>query len=582
MHRFYKKLACLLLALLLLLTGGCSPSEKELLPSETEMLLPEERPQALFLPYDEKGELLRSGRDADGNYGMVSSANAYATKAGLDVLKAGGNAIDAAVAVAFAIGTVESYYSGLGGGGFMLIHFGETGENTCIDFRERAPMDAGPELWPRTKNGDFASDYQMIGGPSIAVPGQVKGLLYALEKYGTLDRKTVIAPSIRLAEEGFLVAPFMVERLTDAYSLYTYTPETARIYMKDGLPYSVGDLYKNPDLGKTLRAISEKGEAGFYAGEVAEAIVSEARAYGSPMTLEDLEDYSVEEKPCLTGTYRGYTVVVPPLPAGGTAVLECLNILENFDVGSLEANSPDYIHMLSECFKLVFADRKAYMGDEGESEALLSKAYAKVQAERIDLQAASAYSEGDPYATNSGNTTHFSVADRFGNIVSVTQTNNGGSGITAPGTGVLLNNEMADFDPGEEGQNSIRGGKKPRSSMCPTLVLKEGEAFLSLGSPGSTRIITTVVQVLSHILDHHMDIQEAIDAPRFYDAAGTLSLEGRIPESTRAALMDMGHALEVRRDYDSYFGGVHGILRASKDSLRGGADPRRDGKAMGY
>ena len=541
----------------------------------------------VWLPYDENGNLKLDDRDATGTNGVVSSANYYASKIGTDIIQAGGNAIDAAVAVAFAMGTVESYYSGLGGGGFMTIRFAETGETTFIDFREVAPAAATPDTWPKDEDGNYVGYYQMIGGPSIAVPGQVKGMLYALEKYGTMSREEVISPAVDLAMNGFEVGAFMNEVLTESYDLYTYTDETAKIYMKDGLPYEVGEIYCNPELGETMQKIIDEGEDGFYSGEVAEAIVNTAQKYGCSITLEDLQNYEIQEKECSTGTYRGYEILSsPPSSSGGTIVVEALNILENFDVASMEVNSTEYIHLFSEAFKLAFADRGAYMADtnfvEVPLDGLTNKEYAATLAEQIDLTAAQTYTAGDPYVFHSGNTTHFSIMDKEGNMVAVTQTNNGGSGIVAEGTGVLLNNEMADFDTGEGKANSIEGGKRPLSSMSPTIVLKDGKPFMTVGSPGSTRIITTMVEVISHVIDHGMDIQEAIDTPRFYDSAGTISMETRIPEEVAQELEAMGHEVTRTKDWDTYYGGVHGVVMLEDGTLRGGADPRRDGKALGY
>lgn len=543
--------------------------------------------EEVWFPYDENGNIKRTDRDATGENGVVSSANYYASKIGTDIIASGGNAIDAAVAVAFAMGTVESYYSGLGGGGFMTIRFAETGETTFIDFREVAPAAATPDTWPKNENGEYVGYYEMIGGPSIAVPGQVKGLLYALEKYGTMDREQVIMPSVQLAENGFEVGAFMNEVLTESYNLYTYTDETAKIYYNDDLPYEVGDIYKNPELGQTMRDIIEYGEDGFYSGRVAQSIVDTANEYGCAITMEDLKNYEVEEKPCATGSYRGYEILSsPPSSSGGTIVVEALNILENFDVASMEVNSPEYIHLFSEAFKLAFADRGQYMADtdfiEVPLDGLTSKDYAKTLAEKIDLKKAQEYTAGDPYAFHSGNTTHFSIMDKEGNMVAVTQTNNGGSGVTAVGTGVLLNNEMADFDTGWGKSNSIEGGKHPLSSMSPTIVLKDGKPFMTVGTPGSTRIITTITQVISHVIDHEMDIQEAIDTPRFYDTSGEIKMETRIPEETAKVLESMGHTVSRTKDWDIYFGGVHGVVMTADGLLRGGADPRRDGKALAY
>lgn len=543
-----------------------------------------------WLPYDENGELKLTERDAEGENGVVSSANYYASKIGSDIIAKGGNAVDAAVAVGFAMSTVESYYSGLGGGGYMMIRFADTGENVFLDFRETAPTGANPDWWPKKDDGEYVGYYEMqIGPQGIAVPGYVKGMMYALENYGTMDREEVLSPAVELAELGFPVGAFMNSVLLDEYDWYTYTDETASIYYdKDKLPYDVGDIYTNPQLGATIRKIIDEGADGFYKGDVAKAIVDTCNKYGNTMTMEDLENYEVKVRVPVSGKYRGNTIISsPPSSSGGTSVIEILNILEGFDVSQYEINSPEYINLFAEAFKIAFADRAKYIADTDFTdvplEGLTSKDFAAKRASEIKLGSTQDYLAGEPYGFQGSNTTHFSVMDKEGNIVSVTQTNNGGSGITAEGTGVLLNGEMADFSTGEDNANSIEEGKRPLSSMSPTIILDENdEPFAAIGTPGSTRIITTMAQVISHLIDHNMDVQEAINEPRFFCNGGNLYMETRIPEEVSSELEGMGYTLSRTKDYDSYYGGVHGVVRMENGMLRGGADPRRDGKALGY
>ena len=360
-------------------------------------------------------------------------------------------------------------------------------------------------------------------------------------------------------------------------------------YYKDGgIPYEVGDIYTNPDLGTTIQKIIDEGVDGFYSGSVAESIVATANKYGNTMTMEDLQNYEVKVRTPVSGDYRGYTVISsPPSSSGGTSVIEILNILENFDVASYEVNSPEYINLFSEAFKIAFADRAEYIADTDFTdvplEGLQSKEFAAERASLIELGTTKDYLAGEPYGFQGSNTTHFSIMDKEGNIVSVTQTNNGGSGITAEGTGVLLNGEMADFSTGYDNANSIEAGKRPLSSMSPTIILdEEGNPYAALGSPGSTRIITTMAEVISHLLDHNMDIQEAIDTPRFFCSGAELYMETRIPESVSDELEAMGYTISRTMDYDTYYGGVHGVVKLDSGILRGGADNRRDGKALGY
>ena len=543
-----------------------------------------------WLPYDENGSLKLTERDAEGKNGVISSANYYASKIGERIIEQGGNAIDAAVAVGFAMSTVESYYSGLGGGGYMLVRFAETGETVFLDFRETAPANTNPDTWPKDANGNWAGDYSQAIGPwGIAVPGYVKGMMYALENYGTMSREEVLSPSVELAKKGFPVGAYMLECMTEHYNWYTFTDETQKIYYKeDGLPYEVGEIYTNPELGDTIQKIIDQGADGFYKGSVGESIIRTANKYGNTMTKEDLEGYEIKVRTPVSGNYRGYTVISsPPSSSGGTSVVEILNMLENFDVASLQINSPEYINLFTEAFKMAFADRNKYIADTDFTdvplEGLQSKDYAAQRAALIELGTTKDYEPGNPIDLCTGNTTHFSIMDKDGNIVSVTQTNNGGCGVTAEGTGVLLNGEMLDFTPGWGNANSIEGGKRPLSSMSPTIILdSNGEAYAALGTPGSTRIITTSALVISHLIDHKMDIQEAINAPRFFCNGGSLSMETRIPEDVSAALEEMGYTVSRTKDYDQWFGGFHGVVKLDDGTLRGGADIRRDGKALAY
>lgn len=542
-----------------------------------------------WLPYDENGQLKLTERDAEGKNGVVTSANYYASKIGADIIAKGGNAIDAAVAMGFAMSTVESYYSGLGGGGYMLVRFAKTGETVFLDFREKAPTGANPDWWPKQEDGSWGGYYDMQLCPQgIAVPGYVKGMMYALEKYGTMDRSTVLSPAVELAEKGFPVGAFMNSVLVDEYDWYTITEETAKIYYNEGLPYEVGEIYTNPELGATIRKIIDEGADGFYKGSVADAIIATCNKYGNTMTQEDLDSYEVKVRTPVSGNYRGYTIISsPPSSSGGTSVVEILNILENYDVASLEINSAEYMNLFAEAFKIAFADRAQYIADTDFTdvplEGLQSKEFAAERASLIELGTTKDYLAGEPYGFQGSNTTHFSIMDKEGNIVSMTQTNNGGSGYVAEGTGVLLNGEMADFSTGEGNANSIEVGKRPLSSMSPTIILDpDGNPFAAIGTPGSARIITTCAEMVSHLIDHKLDIQEAINLPRFFCNGGALYMETRIPEETAAELEAMGYTINRTKEYDSYYGGVHGVIKLEDGTLRGGADPRRDGKALAY
>lgn len=549
---------------------------------------------AVWQPYDAEGNPLRTDRDATGDNGVIACSNFYASQAGLAVLQEGGNAIDAAVAAAYALGVVEPFTSGLGGGGFMLIHSAQTGEDVFIDFREMAPAAATPAMWQLNAEGKVIGNQTAEGGKSVGVPGEVAGLEYALSTYGSMKREEVMQPAIDLAENGYLVSLNLNIAMQDSYKYMIKYPELGTYYLTElGLPYDVGSTLKNPDLAGTLRMIAKNGADAFYKGEVAEAFVETVQKYGGLITLEDMENYEVKLREPVSSTYRGYKVIsAPPASSGGTHLIEILNILENFDIGAMEINSAEYIHHFSEAFKLAFADRAAYMADtdfqDVPLEGLTSKDYAKMLAEKITDESQT-YTKDDPYKYQSGSTTHLSIADKAGNMVAVTKTINffWGSKVAIGGYGFIANDEMDDFAVGTESVNRIEGGKRPLSSMTPTILLDpEGNPFMTLGSPGATRIFPTVAQVISHVIDHGLDIQEAIDLPRFFDtAANNLMVEfgeNGIDPAVLEALAAMGHPVTERASWDNYFGGVQGILYTKEGPLRGGADPRRDGKALGY
>lgn len=529
-------------------------------------------------------------RDAKGENGVVASAKPEASEVGIEIMKKGGNAIDAAVATAFALGVVEPNASGLGGGGFMLIRFAETGEEVFLDFREVAPMLASEDMYELDEDGKVLNEEQTVGGKAAGVPGEVAGLLMALDKYGSMSREEVMQPAIDLAENGFLVTDNFSGIIVDNFEKINKFDATKEIYLKNGLPYEAGDTIKNPDLANTLRIIAEEGRDGFYKGEVAEDIVKTSQETGGIFTLEDLENYEVKVREPVKGTYKGYEIIsAPPSSSGGTHVIQLLNILENYDLKELGHNTTESLHLWSEACKLVFADRGEYMADTDFVDVplagLASKEYAKELTNKIDLNKAAKDVEfSDPYKYESGSTTHFSVMDKEGNIVAVTKTINYffGCGVTVQGRGFILNNEMDDFNAKPGTSNSIEPGKKPLSSMTPTIVLKEGKPFLALGSPGATRIIPTVAQIISNIIDHGMDVQEAINAPRMFDMRGTLAVEGRMDKEVIKGLEELGHEVDVRGDLDPYFGGAQCIMLEESGMLHGGGDPRRDGQAVGY
>ena len=536
--------------------------------------------------------------------GMVVAAHPLAAQAGVDVLRSGGNAVDAAVATAFALGVVEPYSSGLGGGGFMLILPGGNSADhssavAILDYREVAPAAASRDMYK--DHGKVVPGLSTVGHLAAGVPGTVAGLAQALETWGTMSLEQVMAPAIKYAEQGFEAdAKFYQASLYTLPHLRKYKA-SAKTLLNHGMPYAVGDIIKQPELAKTLRTIAEHGAEGFYKGWIAEAIAREMQENGGLITKEDLAGYKPRWRTPVTGTYRGYTIVsMPPPSSGGTHIIQMLNILEGYDLAAMGYESARGVHILAEAMRRAFADRAEYMGDPAFTDIpldmLLSKEYAAALRKNIDQERATPsadISPGNGYFPEGPSTTHLSVVDRYGGAVSLTQTVNTafGSCVVVPGTGILLNNEMDDFsaDPGTpnaygliQGEaNSIAPGKIPLSSMSPSMVFKDDELFLVIGSPGGPRIITTVLQVMINVIDFNMDIARAVSAPRIHHQwlPDKLLVEpARLGPAGRMKLLRMGHNL------GSYFmaGNAQAIIRHSGGDLQGYSDPRGVGRTMGY
>lgn len=547
---------------------------------------------------DENGNLKLTERDDVGENGMVTTANVYATMAGLEILEQGGNAVDAAIAISYALGVCEPNASGLGGGGFMNIHMAD-GSELVIDYREVAPMDQDAYTWldetGAVKNNGTANS---VGGLATGVPGTVAGMEYALEHFGSgkLTRQQIMQPAIDMAREGYKVGGTLAGAMNDYYDyMVTDYKVLGEYYLNDDMmPYEVGDTVTNEDLAATLELIAKGGKDAFYTGDVAQAIVDTVASYGGVLSMEDLASYEPAIREPVKGTYRGYQIVsCPPASSGGTHIVEVLNILENYDMASLGVNTAESMHLWSEALKACFADRGAYMADTAFADVplagLTSKEYAKTIADKITDQSQS-WDAGEPGAYEGNSTTAYSVADADGNIVSVTQTIEcfWGCKIAIPGYGFIMNDQLHDFDTNPESVNKLEGGKKPLSSMSPTIVLDEnGDAFMSVGSPGGLRIWPTVAQVISNVIDHGMNMQDAIDCARIYERGNADGIcyepagENAPTAEALAALEAQGHALTEKGAWDLFFGGCQGIL-FTDDGIEGGADPRRDGKAIGF
>lgn len=548
-----------------------------------------------FILWNADGSLTTTGRDATGENAVVAAGKYEASKIAVEIMKQGGNAVDAAVAVAFTLGLVEPNATGLGGGGFMTMRSAETGEIKFINFRECAPAAATPDMWQVDSEGKVIGGQNMSGGKAVGVPGTVAGMLYALENYGTLSCEEIVAPIIELAEKGVTVTPTLANDMSGTYDKLMLYSESGDIFLKDvdgiKLPYDVGDTFVNKDYAKTLRLIAEGGADVFYKGEIAEAMVAAVQKYGGLMTMEDLANYQVEVMEPVHGTYRGYDIYSSPSPSsGGTIILEILNILENFDIPSMDHDSAEKQHLVGSAFAMAYADRGEYMGDtkfvDVPINGLANKEYAAKLAAKIDPDTAMTnVLPDDPWMYEHEDTTHFSVADKDGNIVSVTFTVNGyfGSAVAAEGYGFILNNEMGDFNVGAGHPNSIAGGKTPLSSMSPTIIMKDGEPFAAIGSPGGTTIIATVAQICSNLIDHGMTMQEAVDAPRISGFRNTtLSYESRFSDQTIADMEAKGWTMNASDEFNRGFGSVNAVRYAEDGTLDGAGDPRRDGKALGF
>lgn len=547
-----------------------------------------------FVTVDSDGNRVTTGRDATSTKAMATASKYEVSQVGAEIMSKGGNAVDAAVAMGFALGVCEPFTSGLGGGGLATIHTAE-GENFFIDFREVAPAAATLDLYVDASGENNGNTKE--GGLASGVPGEVAGLLYLLEHHGTMSREEVMEPAIRIANEGFTVSAYCANAISDAYEKTQKFPEMSKVYLdENGLPWEEGSVITNPDLGKALQLIADQGADVFYKGEIGEAMVATLAKYDGVMTMDDLAGYEVHELEPVTGDYRGYTVISSPPPSsGGTHLIEILNILENFDMASMEVNSAEYVHLFAETFKLAFADRAKYMADTNfvtvPLGGLTSQAYADKRAQDIDLNVAMEQAApDDPSPYEHTDTTHFSVADVNGNCVAITKTINYyfGSGVMVDGYGFMMNNQMDDFSTDSESVNKIEPGKKPLSSMSPTVVLKpDGSPFLVLGTPGGSRIFSGVAEVISRVIDSKMDLHTAISVPKIWNCSNKNNLQYEKPlkgyeqyaltDETIAKLTEMGHG-ELKT---AASGAFQCIMFMDDGTLYGTADPRQDGKAVG-
>ncbi len=562
---------------------------------------------------------LASTHPVHAQHAMVVTVHQLASQIGVEIMQAGGNAVDAAVATGFALAVVHSPAGNIGGGGFMLIRTAD-GATHFLDYREKAPAAATRDMY-LDASGNVIEGASEIGYKSIAVPGSVAGLAYAEQKYGKLTLKQVMAPAIKLARDGFALTWEEAEWMHDTH--LAKFPESHRIFQRNGDYYKPGEIFQQPDLARTLERIAAKPDD-FYHGVLAQEIAAALQKGGGLITADDLAHYDVKEREPERGMYRGYEVIsAPPPSSGGTVLIEALNILEGYDLAKMQSRSAESIHFTVEAFRRAFLDRAEFLGDPDFSRVpvaqLIDKKYAVAWRDSIDpahatpskeLKRPAVFSELERYASShppalpphEGNhTTHYSVMDEEGNAVAVTTTINDwfGSRVTADGLGFLLNDEMDDFSskpgvPNADGliqgsANAIGPGKRPLSSMTPTIVVHNGKAVMVLGSPGSSKIITTVGNVLMGMIDYGLNLQEAVNAPRFHNQwlPDVVNVEKTLSPDTQNLLRNMGYKIQIglgAGDTRGYWSDAECIAVDEKTGQRLGATDGRNsnGKAMGY
>ncbi|WP_304352077.1 gamma-glutamyltransferase [Comamonas testosteroni] len=531
--------------------------------------------------------------------GMVASEQELATQIGVDILKAGGNAVDAAVAVGFALAVALPNAGNIGGGGFMMVHDARSGKDIALDFREVAPRGASRNMY-LDAGGKVIDGKSLYTHYAVGVPGTVAGMTHALSRWGSMPLARVMAPAIALADKGYPVSVTLAKTLDQEKKNMGRWPATQAVFWRNGAPLQTGERLVQKDLAQSLRLISQQGAKAFYEGAIAQKIVAEMAPHAHALSLQDLRDYKVAEREPVRGSYRGYQIVtMPPPSSGGAHLIQILNMMERWPMNQWGADSAQSVHYMTEAMKLAYADRSEYLGDPDfvkiPLKGLISKSYASELAASIKPQQARSGKDirpGRPQPYESDQTTHYSVVDKAGNAVAVTYTlnTNFGSGIVAKGTGILLNNEMDDFSakPGVANAyglvggdaNAVQAGKRPLSSMTPTLVLKDGKPVLVTGSPGGARIITTVLQQIVNHIDFGMNPAEAAATPRFHHqwTPDELRVEKGFSPDTLALLRQWGHKVALKASM-----GRTQTIEIRDGLLRGASDPRNpDGKTMGF
>jgi len=528
-----------------------------------------------------------------GRNGMVTSGHSLASQAGIQAMMAGGNAVDAAIATAAALEVVEPAMSGVGGDGFILIYWAETGTVTGVNATGAAPYAATRDVY--LQNGGIP----MKGIRSVSVPGLVDGWLIAHARYGELKLEQVFAPAISLCEDGFPVSYQLAGALKGEFPRFAADPYTRAVFTNDGKPFRAGEMLHQKDLGGTLRKIAADGRDTLYEGELANAIVEFSNAYDGLLTAKDLANHHARWVEPIHTNYRGYEVYEMPPNSSGHVLLQELNIVERFDLRSMGNNTAESIHLMVEAKRLSFADREKYMADPDwvdiPLKGMLSKAYAAERAKRIQPdQAMTDIPAGVPESFE--DTTCFCVADRWGNAVCMLQSiqSGFGSSLNAGDTGILLNNRMTYWHLDADHPNCLMPGKRVRHTMNPVIVTRDNKPFLACGTPGADTQVQTNLQLITHVIDFGMNPQEAVEAPRWrslqnpmestipHTCLDALQLEGRFPEEVRGGLARKGHALEILGDWGGPGSAQAILIDPESNALIGGSDPRRDGYAVGW
>lgn len=552
--------------------------------------------------YEPENPGILDEQTATGSKGMVVSAHPLASKVGAEVLKKGGNAVDAAVAVQFALNVVEPMMSGIGGGGFMMYYDATDNKVSIVNSRESAPAGATPDMFLDEDGNPLPFSDRVQSGLSVGVPGTLKGLEASLDQWGTLSMKELLLPSIQMAEEGVPVNWVLANAIKSNEAKLSKTA-AKDVFYPNGEALKEGELLVQKDLANTFKQIAEHGTEVFYSGEIGQAIADAVQASDGSMTLDDLKNYDVKNLEPVWGTYKGYDIAtMPPPSSGGLTMLQLLKKFDVLDLTQYETKSTEKYHLMTEAMHLAYADRGAYMGDPDyvdiPEKGLLNDEYIQSRVDLIDPEKANANVEaGNPWEyqeeqpsydvveqvndKQDGETTHFTVADQWGNVVSYTTTIEQvfGSGIMAPGTGVLLNNELTDFDAIPGGANQVEPNKRPLSSMTPTIVFKDEKPYLTVGSPGGATIITSVTQTIVNAIGYGMDIKDAIEEPRIYsNAYPSIRWEYGMPVSVQNDLKEMGHELSAK---PQEIGNVNSILIDKEGNFVGAADSTREGTAIG-